>query len=221
MSMLQSEVGSKAFSTFPLVLTKNTQAEHHLKAVNQARIEYALQLSDSNFTGLDYTLIDLAGLRVIAADCPRSGGPGVFDARVFLSMADTLKIHYQNPCEHPDAVSQGSRVARTVLPEQTEEGSEHDFDFLHENLSKESMNNEVLLIPNPGRDELMIQVPDTYQNSNLQIEIISSKGELVYQQKVQNTQGILVPSRLWSAGLYLVKIGNELGQVQHLKWVKQ
>lgn len=76
----------------------------------------------------------------------------------------------------------------------------------------------VEFFPNPVSSTLNIQV-DEHSSSSFVVRILDSRGDLVYNQKHQNTTNLVLPFEGYASGLYLVELvsGNSRKSVKIIK----
>lgn len=80
---------------------------------------------------------------------------------------------------------------------------------------EESGQSFVTIYPNPSSDKLIINSEHIY---GINCQIFSSSGVLVYEKNNLSNKELIDCSE-WSPGLYSIKTNNQLGYVQHTKFI--
>jgi hypothetical protein len=78
-------------------------------------------------------------------------------------------------------------------------------------------------LPNPGRDELRLQVSDAMRNTGFTVQIADLRGQVIARQVERANGDALLNwnTSHFAPGVYLIMVTHPDGQVETLKWMKQ
>ncbi len=79
----------------------------------------------------------------------------------------------------------------------------------------EQKNSTISVYPNPGKDQLTLRHPFIYRGT---VQILSNDGRLIKRQNLSNQGETKVQFSELKSGVYIVRIADEIGQVQSLLW---
>lgn len=106
------------------------------------------------------------------------------------------------------------RVYQTDL-----DGSKHYFPIISMDCDQTNFN-QPYLFPNPARENVELRLNRDLVRT-MTIEVLNTNGQIIWNQKVENTNHIQLPILNWERGLYFVKVISEELNTTVLKFIKQ
>lgn len=99
------------------------------------------------------------------------------------------------------------------------EGTVYEFQFssMPTSVLENWTDNSVNIFPNPGNDEIQIQVDDDEENIQ-SISVFNLSGKRILNQ--ENLQNMVINASEWPSGLYFIQLNTNTGS-SYFKWVKK
>lgn len=86
-------------------------------------------------------------------------------------------------------------------------------------ISKESI--VCTLYPNPGENQIMLELSNQVKSKNLQVSISNASGQIVYRHQIkQGENKLIIPCDAWNKGLYKVVLFDGKERIQVINYIK-